>query len=345
MTGKSAKRSYDREALSAAVRECRTWNELVRHLGLGTSGGQRRVLQDKVATLGIDTSHFSRRGSPWRLYSDTVIAEAAASSTTLRETALKLGATPAPGTLAHIRRRIDAAGIDISHFPHISRARADLPLFTDDELRRAAASSKSVREAARKLGLSDDGQSRAALSRALRERHVGTSHFRNARLSIPEDQLRAAVLEASSYADVMRALNLEVNDTNHRRVRRAAARFGLDTEHFRRRTWSTLQAVKPVRKAEDVLVVLPSGAGRTNRARLHAALQEIGVPYQCASCGNAGQWLGRPITLHIDHINGDWKDNRARNLRYLCPNCHSLTATWCRRKKGHPTKHSDVALH
>ncbi|MEW1630018.1 hypothetical protein AB0387_21885 [Streptomyces sp. NPDC089173] len=29
-------------------------------------------------------------------------------------------------------------------------------------------------------------------------------------------------------------------------------------------------------------------------------------------------------------------DNRAENLRYLCPNCHALTETWCR--KGRRTK-------
>jgi hypothetical protein len=35
------------------------------------------------------------------------------------------------------------------------------------------------------------------------------------------------------------------------------------------------------------------------------------------------------MTLQIDHINGDWHDNRLENLRYLCPNCHALTETWC----------------
>ncbi|MFJ8271926.1 hypothetical protein ACIQ8G_16520 [Streptomyces sp. NPDC094154] len=34
-------------------------------------------------------------------------------------------------------------------------------------------------------------------------------------------------------------------------------------------------------------------------------------------------------------MNGDWRDNRRKNLRYLCPNCHSLTETWC-RQKGRP---------
>ncbi|MFF7763721.1 HNH endonuclease signature motif containing protein [Streptomyces griseorubiginosus] len=321
---------YGKEQLASVVAEARNWTDLMRRLGLRTSGGQRRVLQEKVAEHGLDTSHFVKR-SPWRKYPDAAIAEAAASSSSMREVALKLGAIPATGTLSHIRRRIHAAGIDISHFPGINRQELDLP-FTTEELRAAAAAAASVRGVARALGVPDDSRSRATLSRMLHAEGIGMRHFAHQRVSIPDDRLRALVPRSTSYADVVRGLGLEVNDTNHRRVRRATTRLGLDTGHFKRRTWAQPDRPAPQPIAQRVLVVLPSDAGRTNRSQLHRALTEVGVPYSCETCGNTGEWLGQAITLQIDHVNGDWRDNRRENLRYLCPNCHALTETWCRQK-------------
>lgn len=38
------------------------------------------------------------------------------------------------------------------------------------------------------------------------------------------------------------------------------------------------------------------------------------------------------MTLEVDHISGDFTDNRPQNLRFLCPNCHATTPTYCRKK-------------
>lgn len=74
-------------------------------------------------------------------------------------------------------------------------------------------------------------------------------------------------------------------------------------------------------------VEMLSGSARRKRIRLEQS-------NACAIC-NLTDWLGMPITLELDHVNGDNKDNRRENLRALCPNCHAQTPTW-RKAKSHP---------
>lgn len=69
--------------------------------------------------------------------------------------------------------------------------------------------------------------------------------------------------------------------------------------------------------------------GHTTREKI---IRENLLNYKCAFCGNDGNWNGKPLTLELDHINGDHLDNRLKNLRFLCPNCHAQTETFRGRK-------------
>jgi Zn finger protein HypA/HybF involved in hydrogenase expression len=73
--------------------------------------------------------------------------------------------------------------------------------------------------------------------------------------------------------------------------------------------------------------------GQVNQSRtLRRYLTEERGGYKCNECGIAN-WNGKEIALHIDHIDGNSDNNFPSNLRFLCPNCHSQTHTYCGRNK------------
>lgn len=59
--------------------------------------------------------------------------------------------------------------------------------------------------------------------------------------------------------------------------------------------------------------------------------------YKCAEC-SITEHNSLPITLELDHINGNGTDNTEDNLRCLCPNCHSQTSTYRAKNKGNGRK-------
>ena len=49
--------------------------------------------------------------------------------------------------------------------------------------------------------------------------------------------------------------------------------------------------------------------------------------YKCSVC-DISDYNGKPLSLQLDHKDGDNKNHLLENLRWLCPNCHSQTDNW-----------------
>lgn len=54
---------------------------------------------------------------------------------------------------------------------------------------------------------------------------------------------------------------------------------------------------------------------------------------KCELCGQGEEWMGKHMSLILDHINGINNDNRIENLRIICPNCNATLETHCRGSK------------
>ena len=54
--------------------------------------------------------------------------------------------------------------------------------------------------------------------------------------------------------------------------------------------------------------------------------------YCCNKCG-ISEWFTKPISLELEHKDGNNLNNIRENLEGLCPNCHSITDTWRGRNK------------
>jgi endogenous inhibitor of DNA gyrase (YacG/DUF329 family) len=73
------------------------------------------------------------------------------------------------------------------------------------------------------------------------------------------------------------------------------------------------------------------GSSIPTRTAKRFLLKFIGA--RCSVCSLV-EWNGTPITLELEHKNGNSEDNTFINVCLLCPNCHSQTTTYKAKNRG-----------
>lgn len=129
------------------------------------------------------------------------------------------------------------------------------------------------------------------------------------------------IIEQAKYArslgSLLKALGLRVAGGNYINMKRKLQLLNIDTAHWTGQAWSKDEQQKDFKDY------------KRSKNFKRWLTQERG--HKCESCLLV-DWLGQPIVLELDHINGDRTDNDKNNLLLLCPNCHSQTTTWRGRK-------------
>ena len=130
-----------------------------------------------------------------------------------------------------------------------------------------------------------------------------------------KEQVQEAAKKSRSYASLMRELGIKPGGGSQARLKKFVLDNEIDVSHFTGQGWR-----KDSFSYEWMKKDFPY-----NSSFRFSLIYLRGV--KCESCG-ATEWLGKPITLEVHHIDGDKCNNLNENLQLLCPNCHSYTETW-----------------
>ena len=138
------------------------------------------------------------------------------------------------------------------------------------------------------------------------------------------NQLEEAIKSSKSLRQTLLKLNVSPFGGNYDVLRKAISHFSLDTSHFTGQAWNRGKKLPPKRSTSRYLNnELPIQSFKLKNRLLRDGVLEP----KCSIC-KLTTWLKKPIPLELDHINGNNKDNRLKNLRLVCPNCHALTPTY-----------------
>lgn len=199
----------------------------------------------------------------------------------------------------------------------------------------AVKSSKTPAEVFRKLGMSDNNYRGFWLrceQLGLEPSHLSSDKY--IRRALTDEQIKQACTNNISRQAALTELGLSFSGASINWIEGKLVSLQIETSHWlgqghlkgKTHTWTVGRDLK------DILVEHSDYLNTTSLKK--KLIKNNLLVNKCYICELLPQWNDSPLVLQLDHINGDHRDNRLENLRLLCPNCHSQTATFCAKNKG-----------
>jgi hypothetical protein len=146
---------------------------------------------------------------------------------------------------------------------------------------------------------------------------------------VTKEEIESVIDTCVSFRELVTRLGRSPNGGNIAIMQRRCERMNIDTSHMLGKAHRKGTPLRRKHTPEEILIERDPTQCRAHPHLLRRALIESGIPYKCSECPCDGTWNGKEITLHVDHIDGKYWDCRKHNLRFMCPNCHSQTSTYC----------------
>lgn len=158
---------------------------------------------------------------------------------------------------------------------------------------------------------------------------AGRYRMRKAKVdNFSKEELTNIVENSRTLQEVLGKLGYSSESgANRKTVQSRLDKYNISTEHF---TFGVGKRTGE-RRTEENVFTLNSTCGQAVLRRWFLKREE--VPYCCSICGLKAIWNDQPLSLTLDHINGNNKDNRLENLRWVCPNCDRQLKTFGSKNK------------
>lgn len=194
--------------------------------------------------------------------------------------------------------------------------------------------SKTMQELMQKLGMTNSGGNYKVIINKSRRLNVDITHLYTRMgdtkydvSAVTDASFVEAVKACKSVSAVIKQLGFKPAGSTNRWVREKIVELNLDISHFLGQGWLLNKSHNFVPKKD--INNNPNPYSRNGQRHFKKRLLEDGtLKNECYICKMGPTWLGKPITLQMDHINGNRYDNSIENLRILCPNCHAQTETY-----------------
>lgn len=150
--------------------------------------------------------------------------------------------------------------------------------------------------------------------------------MKSAIYQVEDKEFIEIVKSSKSYSEILVRCGLPSRGANRKTIIRRIKTLSIDCGHlksnlgktFIHRRWSLEEANR------EVFV----NGSNTKPTTIKTIILRFGLlDYKC-ECGICDNWREKPISLQLEHKNGNHSDNRIENLTFLCPNCHSQTETY-----------------
>ncbi len=151
-------------------------------------------------------------------------------------------------------------------------------------------------------------------------------------------ELQKLLDTSDSYSDLLRKIGLNPKGGNPETLKKIIKEYELDETqlNINRSNFKIKNAINTHIKTK-----IPMEDIFSNKYIYHSSsnllkrlINEEYKEYKCEGCG-ISEWLGKPLSLQLEHIDGNHLNNSFENLKILCPNCHSQTITFAGKNVDH----------